>query len=101
MALPKFVSDDQALMLLQTQWASKLDPLLAIGLLNGIQLKSVQLASGTNVINHKLGRKLQGYLITRLRSSATIFDTQDANSTPQLTLQLTSSASALVDIYVF
>ena len=101
LSLPKFKSDEQSLMLLQTAWASQLDPLLKNPMSNGNLLKNVALASGTNVVNHLLGRKLQGWTITRIRSAASIFDTQDTNPTPALTLTLTSSAAVTIDLLVF
>lgn len=87
--------------MVQTRWASILDPLTTNPLLQGIVLKQVQLTTGANVINHRLGRKLQGWLIVRLRAPASINDTQDGNTMPQLTLLLNSSADAVVDIYVY
>lgn len=87
--------------LLQTQWASILNPVIANPLLQGTILKGVQLVTGANVINHKLGRPLQGWFPVRVRASATFYDTQDSNSYPELTLQLTSSANVTIDIAVF
>jgi len=101
MALPIFKSDSNEMGLMQTAWATQLNPLIANPICNGKVLKNVELSSGANVINHLLGRKLQGWILTRQRSSATIYDTQDANKFPELTLQLTSSAAVVVDIYVF
>lgn len=101
MALPIFNSDNTILSLLQTNWATQINPVLANPVINGFILKEVQLSSGTNVVNHKLGRKLQGWFIVRQRASATIYDTQDSNSNPSLTLFLTASANVTVDIYVF
>lgn len=99
--LPIMQSDSEQLLSVQTRWASILNPLLSNPLLNGVVLKQVQLASGSNIINHKLGRKLQGFIITRQRGPANIYDTQDNNSMPDLTLHLESSASVSCDIYVF
>lgn len=100
--LPKFQAEDQAMNLLQTSWAQQLDPVIRQPLTQGTLLKDVQLASGNNVVNHKLGRKLQGWIITRYRgAAASVYDTQDNNPTPALTLTLNSSASVVVDIYVF
>lgn len=101
MALPILHTDNKDLSMLQTTWGSQLNPLLAAPLNNGLMLENVILASGANVINHKLGRKLKGWLITRIRASATIYDTQDTNQRPNLTLNLTSSANVTVDIFVF
>lgn len=96
-----FQSDDTSMQLMQTSWAASLNPLLKSAVLQGVLLKNVNLAAGANVVNHRLGRKLQGWMLTRIRSAATTYDTQDSNQTPELTLNLTSSAAVVVDLYVF
>lgn len=101
MSLAKFHTDDKPLMMLQTAWASELDPLLKNPTNNCSVLSSVQLQIGSNVINHKLGRKLQGWSVVRKRAAADVYDTQDSNPTPALTLTLTSSAVVVVDLLVF
>lgn len=88
-------------MLLQNNWSSQIDPVLTQPLNDSILLKNVSLASGTNQINHKLGRKLQGWFIVRQRSAGSVFDTQDSNQHPELTLLLTASAAIVVDLLVF
>lgn len=86
---------------MQTVWAGQLDPIIANPTISNIVLKSVSLITGTNVINHKLGRVLQGWKPTRVRASATFYDLQDSNQTPQLTLVLVSSANVIIDLEVF
>lgn len=100
MALPIFKSSDQNLMLMQSSWTSQLNPLLSNPSNNTSILKNVQLISGTNTINHLLGKKLQGYRIIRQRALANIYDAQDSNQSPQLTLVLISDAPVSVDIEV-
>ena len=100
--LPIFASESQEMTLMQTRWASVLNQVLNIPLnQDGVLLKSVELQSGANSINHKLGRKLVGWIIVRLRSSITVYDTQDSNERPQLTLDLVASGAGVVDLYVF
>lgn len=101
MALPIFQTPERILSMLQTRWASIIDPFLANPALDSIILPSVRLAVGTNVISHRLGRKLQGWSIVRQRSAASVYDTQDASTMPELTLTLVSSAAVVVDILVF
>jgi len=101
MALPKFQTDDQASSALQSTWAAALDPLLQNPATKGSVLSSVPLTTGANVVNHKLGRKLQGWSIVRQRSAGTVYDTQDTNPRPELSLALVASANMLVDLYVF
>lgn len=101
MGLPSYQTSDLTLTLLQSNWATLLNPLLDLPITQGQILEKVQLAVGANTINHKLGRKLIGWWIVRQRSAATVYDLQDTNPTPAVNLKLQSSASVLVDIYVF
>ncbi len=100
-SLTKFQTDSRDLMLLQTDWIAKINPILANPLNAPSILKNVRLTTGANVINHLLGHKLQGWFIVRQRSAGTVYDTQDSNQMPELTLQLTSSANVTVDLAVF
>jgi hypothetical protein len=87
--------------MMQTQWAQELNPIIANPMTNPLILKNISLVAGTNVINHRLGRNLQGWNSTRVRAAATIHDEQDTNQTPQLTLILVASAPVVVDLAVF
>jgi len=101
MALPIFSSEMREMTQMQTQWAQSINPVLDLPINNGTILTSITLAVGSNTVNHLLGRKLRGWFIVRQRSAATVYDTQDSNTTPKLTLLLTSSAIVVVDIFVF
>lgn len=87
--------------MLQTQWASSINPVLTNPLINGIFLKNIALINGTTIINHRLQRDIQGYLIVGINAAATIFDNQATNQSPDLTLSLTSNAACIVNLYVF
>lgn len=87
--------------LLQTKWKSILDSFVSNPSLNSNILMAQSLVEGSNTINHGLGRKLIGWRMIRVRSSATFYDTQDSNPRPQLTLLLTSSEAVVVDLEVF
>lgn len=82
-------------------WATKLDPVLSNAILKGQQLDGVALISGTTVVNHRLGRKLQGWMIVGINGAASIYDTQASNQTPDLTLSLVSNAAVTVSLWVF
>lgn len=99
--LPTFQTDDRDFQLMQSTWSSALTPLLNSPMLNGRLISEQPLVAGLNVINHKLGRKLQGWVIVRQRAAATFYDTQDANTSPALTLDLQSTGTVVVDLYVF
>ena len=97
----KVQTTDRVVNQLQDNIANFIEPIGDNVLLSGIILKNVALAVGSNTIQHGLGRLLLGWFIVRQRASASIYDTQDNNKTPQTTLLLTSSAVVKVDIYVF
>ena len=65
-------------------------------------LTNISLIAGqTNIINHKLDRQLSGWKIVRQRSLADIYDDQDNNLSPNLTLHLLTSNDVIVDLEVF
>lgn len=101
MSLPQFQDDNRAFQMMQNQWATQLNPVLANPANNSLILKSITLQVGSNIVNHKLGRKLQGWTLVRKRAAGEIYDTQDSNQTPQLTLLLVSDSVVTVDIEVF
>jgi hypothetical protein len=99
--LPIFKSEDKDLMLLQTKWASQINPVLSQPILNGSILFGVSLVTGNNVINHKLGRNLIGWILVGNNSSVSIYDKQSTNPNINQTLILNSSGTATVNILVF
>ncbi len=100
--LPQFQNNDKDFQMMQSKWASILDPIVAKPLVNGLLLKDVALINGTTVVNHKLGRKLTGYVITRMQGAfAQVYDLQNTNQMTNLTLVLHSNAAISVDLWVF
>jgi hypothetical protein len=53
------------------------------------------------VINHKLAQKLQGWIVVLNSTSATFYDSQSTNPSPDKTLILNASAPTTVSILVF
>jgi hypothetical protein len=98
MALPLFQTSVKELSLMQTQWKSQLDPVLASPLTGPSILNGVVLASGANTINHKLGQTPQGWFITDINAAITVYRSQPFNP---LTLTLTASGAATVNIVVY
>ena len=83
------------------KWAAVLNPLLANPLVGGNLLPRIVLTSGANTINHRLGQKLQGYIVISSSAQATFWDDQLINQKPDLTLILRTSAPTTVSLYVF
>ncbi len=100
MSLALFKSQDQSMTLMQNSWKSAIDPVLANILMGGVLQKGIKLTTGVNSVNTKLGRNLQGYLVTAMYDNfAQIYTTTSLN--PSLTLTLNSSADVTVDLYCF
>lgn len=102
--LPKFQqtnTTNQDLNTVQFNLVRTLNPLFNTPIMGGNLLVNQPLVTGSNTINHGLGRNLNGWVIVRQRALANIFDTQDTNKMQNLTLLLTSSAPVSCDIYVF
>lgn len=99
--LPIFQTNNKDMTLMQNSWSSQLNPLLSNASLQSNILKKVTLNVGSNNINHLLGRTLQGYRVIRQRTQSQIWDSQDTNQSPQLTLILNATAAVVVDLEVF
>jgi len=71
-------------------------------LINGVLLRDVQLTTGsTNLVQHKLGRKALGYIVTKRSANATVFDADSKTVVEQNFLKLSTSANVTVDLWVF
>lgn len=100
MSLPIFKSDDTSLTLMQNSWSSQINPVIENAVAKGVLQKNIVLKIGINSINHKLGRNLQGWIVTGMHDVfSQIFDT--TSNTPSLTLNLTSSVATTIDLYCF
>lgn len=83
------------------KWAATLNPVLSNPVVSGSTLSGLVLVTGANVINHFLGRKLQGYAVVMNSAAVTYYDSQLTNPKPELTLILNASGPATVSIYVY
>jgi len=98
MALSVYQDTNKSLMLLQTNWTSQLNPVLANPMTNIKVLKGIILVTGTNVINTLLGQTLQGWFITDIDAAITLYRSAPFSN---LTLTLISSGPAIANIAVF
>lgn len=80
------------------KWAASLNPLLRNPVNNVSIISNITLVTGSNVINHLLGKTLQGWFLVDQQGVASIYRDAPFNST---TLSLNSSASVTVSIGVF
>lgn len=97
----KKISGDFVSSKFQEYVASVIAPFLNSEVLDGVLLKNISLGSGTNFVEHKLGRKIQGWIVVRQRSDARVWDDQDNNVNVSRTLKLQTSAAVEVDLWIF
>lgn len=94
MALPQKLPYD----LLQTQWASQINPVLSNVLVQGLLLENIALQSGDNTINTLLSRKQQGWFIVDQNAACSIYRSKPFNTQ---TLTLNASAPCMINLWVF
>lgn len=83
------------------KWAASLNPLLANPITRGNLLQGIALKTGSNTVNHQLGRNLQGYVVVLNSAAVTFYDSQATNQMPDLTLILNVSGATTVSLFVF
>ena len=79
-------------------WASTLNPIIANPQSGAQIITGFQLQTGVNIINHKLGRLMQGWSIVDINAAITYYRSAPMNDK---TLTLTCSGPAIVNIEVF
>ena len=91
------LSADQASNLQSSVQNTAIDALSSNPLMSGSLLSAIDLATGSNTINHKLGRKIQGWIIVDRSAAATLYrEDWDAS-----VLKLNAGAPVTVTLYVF
>lgn len=86
---------------IQDNIVDALNPLLALPLSSSNLIENQVLASGSNSINHGLGRNLRGWIVTRKNANEGLYDTQATNPLPAFTLLLTSTGTVTIDLICF
>ena len=98
----KIEIEDQILSRVQDNIEQAIGALPSTEILQGRLVKSVSLLSASTVkVAHKLGRPVIGWIVVRQRGNAAIWDVQDSNPSPSLTLDLNCSSNVTVDLWVF
>lgn len=93
-----FKSGDQSFDLFQSRLKAEVDPVLSNLLIQGSQLPNISITSGVNVINHKLGRRQLGWVVTDINAAISIFRSQPFNDK---TLTLTSNGACQLSLWVY
>lgn len=78
------------------------DDLAKRSILDGQAITDLTITSGTPlIVQHGLGRKLTGWIVTGKDANANVWDSQSANGMPNRTLILNASANVTISLWVF
>lgn len=69
-------------------------------ILQGNLVRDIPLANGANTVEHLLGRKYIGYIVTRITANTVVWETT-TNTQKDLFIILNTSALCTADIYFF
>ena len=96
-------TDNESIESVQNSLENSFRSVEACPLLDGHLLEGVELIQGDNEVDHKLGRALKGWILTRQDFDTIIIDKQVDNENADSILILNSSTSgtATVDLWVF
>jgi hypothetical protein len=97
-SIPLIKTGDVGLDLFMTRLKSGLDPVLANPLVNGLLLRNISLSIGDNVVNHRLSRQMQGWMLVDQSAGVVLYRSAPLND---LTLTLNASAPVTVSLWVF
>ena len=93
---------DPRIMELQYRLEETLRPVTDSSILGGILIKDVDLASGTSTkVAHKLGRKLQGWIIVGKTAAQHVYDENEGESDLDEFLHLTAGGTVTVNVWIF
>jgi len=94
--------NNQELSQMQSKVKAAFDNINANLFLSGSILAGVSLTSGSNVVNHKLGRRISGYIVVSSSVASTFNDNISLGSDAlQSSVTITASASTTVSLWVF
>ena len=97
----KVLSGSREMTSLQTNVEQAVGEVIKSPLINGRLLENVILGTASVRVEHKLGRKPQGYIVVRRTADAQVFDSQAVEGSPDLFLPLTASAPVTVSLWIF
>lgn len=98
--IAKIHTEDETLNRIQAE-LSKMNPVLASPLLNGVQVPASLKASGAVAVNHGLGRRPQGFIVVDLAAQAVVWAVPAEQTAPTKTLVLRTSADVACQLWVY
>jgi hypothetical protein len=101
-AFKKLNLSDKVVSRFQDNVSNSIHDLATTPIIQGNLLKNVVLVAGTtSIIEHKLGRNIEGWVVVGKSANSNIWDAQSSNAAPTLTLNLNCSADVTINLWVF
>lgn len=97
MDMRQVVSNNPDIQQMQSALNDQFAQLSKVAILKGVQLTGVNLTGAGVPVQHKLGRKPQGYFVTSLSASATVWN----GTFTDTVVPLYSSVACTVDLWVY
>lgn len=69
-------------------------------IVDGVLLQGVQLAVGNNIITHKLGREIFGYIIVSRSAASSVYDNISSSDT-KTSFTLNATVACTINIWIF
>lgn len=76
-------------------------PLLNLPFADGVHKKDVAITTSDTLVDHGLGRNMEGYIITKQDADTSIFVSNTSNDIPQFQVILKAGATVTADIFFF
>lgn len=96
-----FYSKNEEMNKLMNNLDIALAPIINNSFLDFSLVKDISLAIGDNLVDHKLNRTPNGWVVVRKRGAGNFYDKQDTNTTPTKNYIINSDTAVVVDIYFF
>lgn len=101
----KIRTQDEDLNKMQERVEAAFQPIFNSEIVNGVFLEEINLVTGSdNIIEHKLGRKVRGYIVVSKSANSNVYDKiNDASDTTNKNfyLNLQCSANVTVNLWIF
>lgn len=99
----KTITENFELQKVQDEVAKTFRELQAKEFISGVFVDGQALngSSVDTVVNHGLGRRYRGFVITKVNGAAAVWESATSNPRKELQLILKSNAAVTADIYVF
>jgi hypothetical protein len=94
-------SQNEEVTRLQSHLKQTLAPLLDLPIQDGVLIQDISIETTDTLVQHKLGRNYEGWIVTRLKDNAVIYESTTSNANTDIHIILKGSAACTADLYFF